>query len=112
MALQKANVENVDAVVMHAPGTVKGDLSELNAINTVFGTELPLLTSNKWLVGHTFGASGMLNIEMAILMLKHNKFIENPFFKNEGLLPSDLKTVLVNAVGFGGNAVSIIISKP
>jgi 3-oxoacyl-(acyl-carrier-protein) synthase len=112
MALQKANVENVDAVVMHAPGTVKGDLSELNAINTVFGKELPLLTSNKWLVGHTFGASGMLNIEMAILMLKHNRFIENPFFKNEGLLPSDLKTVLVNAVGFGGNAVSIIISKP
>jgi 3-oxoacyl-[acyl-carrier-protein] synthase II len=45
-------------------------------------------------------------------MLKHNRFIENPFFNNERLLARELKTVLVNAVGFGGNAVSIIISKP
>ena len=111
MALLKAGVKTVDAIVLHAPGTVKGDASELNAIKAVFGKELPLLTSNKWLVGHTFGASGMLNIEMGILMLKHNQFIENPFFSNERLLPKELKTILVNAVGFGGNAVSIIISK-
>ena len=84
----------------------------MNSIKAVFGKELPLLTSNKWLVGHTFGASGMLNIEMAILMLKRNRFIENPFFSNERHLPKELKTILVNAVGFGGNAVSIIISKP
>lgn len=100
MALQKAGVKTVDAIVMHAPGTVKGDVSELNAIKTVFGKELPLLTSNKWLVGHTFAASGMLNVEMEILMLKHNQFIENPFkenpfFSNERLLPRELKTVLL-----------------
>jgi 3-oxoacyl-[acyl-carrier-protein] synthase II len=112
MALLKADLKTVDAIVMHAPGTVKGDMSELNAIKAVFGNELPLLTANKWLVGHTFGASGMLNVEMGTLMLKHNRFIENPFFNNERLLARELKTVLVNAVGFGGNAVSIIISKP
>jgi len=112
MALQKANLKTVDAVIMHAPGTVKGDMAEYNAINEVFNDTLPLLTSNKWLVGHTFAASGMLSIEMGILMLKNNKFIENPFFSNQRHLPKELKTVLVNAVGFGGNAVSIIISKP
>ena len=112
MALQKADLKTVDVIVMHAPGTVKGDVSELNAIKAVFGKELPLLTSNKWLLGHTFGASGMLNIEMGVLMLKNNQFIENPFFSNERHLPKELKTILVNAVGFGGNAVSIIISKP
>jgi 3-oxoacyl-[acyl-carrier-protein] synthase II len=112
MALQKAGLKTVDVIVMHAPGTVKGDVSELNAIQIVFGDEFPLLTSNKWLVGHTFGASGMLNIEMAVLMLKNNEFIENPFFNNERHPPKELKTILVNAVGFGGNAVSIIISKP
>lgn len=112
MALQKAELKTVDVIVMQAPGTVKEDVSELNAIKAVFGKELPLLTSNKWLLGHTFGASGMLNIEMGILMLKNNQFIENPFFSNERHLPKELKTILVNAVGFGGNAVSIIISKP
>lgn len=112
MALKKANLQKVDAIVMHAPGTVKGDVSELNAITEVFGEDLPLLTSNKWLVGHTFGASGMLSIEMAVLMLKHNEFIENPFFSNQKEFPKHLKTMLINAVGFGGNAVSIIISAP
>tara|TARA_A100000171_G_C2139849_1_gene154075 strand:- start:3985 stop:5148 length:1164 start_codon:yes stop_codon:yes gene_type:complete len=111
-ALDSANLETVDAVILHAPGTVKGDVAEKNAINLVFGKQLPLLTSNKWLVGHTFATSGMLSIEMAVLMLQKNKFIENPFFANARHLPQELQTVLVNAVGFGGNAVSIILQKP
>jgi len=111
MALQKSGIKIIDAIVMHAPGTVKGDRAEMNAIETVFGINTPLLTSNKWLIGHTFGASGMMSLELAVLMLQHNRFIENPFYKNMLNPPSKLKTVLINAVGFGGNAVSIIISK-
>ena len=112
MALEKAGIDKVDAIVMHAPGTVKGDVAEKNAIDAVFGKQLPLLTSNKWMVGHTFAASGMLSIEMAIHMLSHNAFIENPFFGNARHLPTTLQTILVNAVGFGGNAVSIVLEKP
>lgn len=111
-ALENAKLETVDAIILHAPGTVKGDVAEKNAIHIVFGKQLPLLTSNKWLVGHTFATSGMLSIEMAVLMLQKNKFIENPFFANARHLPQELKTVMVNAVGFGGNAVSIILATP
>ncbi|MAZ73994.1 MAG: beta-ketoacyl synthase [Flavobacteriaceae bacterium] len=111
-ALESASVETVDAVILHAPGTIKGDMAEKNAITIVFGKQLPLLTSNKWLVGHTFATSGMLSIEMAVLMLQKNKFIENPFFSNARHLPQKLQTVLVNAVGFGGNAVSVILKLP
>ena len=64
------------------------------------------------MLGHTFGASGMMSLEMAVLMIAHNTFVENPFYENARHLPEVLKTVMVNAVGFGGNAVSIIISKP
>jgi 3-oxoacyl-(acyl-carrier-protein) synthase len=112
MALKKAAIKTVDAIIMHAPGTVKGDVAEKNAIDILFKEKQPLLTSNKWMVGHTFAASGMLSIEMAIYMLQHNKFIENPFYSNPRDLPSTLKTVLINAVGFGGNAVSIILCRP
>ncbi len=112
MALEKAGLDTVDCIVMHAPGTVKGDLAEKRAIDTIFGNGLPLLTSNKWLLGHTFAASGMMSLQMAMLMLKHNKFIENPYFPNARHLPTEMKSVMVNAVGFGGNAVSIIISNP
>jgi 3-oxoacyl-(acyl-carrier-protein) synthase len=110
-ALQEAGIREVDAVVMHAPGTVKGDLAEKEAIDRVFGSHLPLLTSNKWQVGHTFAASGPLSIEMAVMMIVNNHFVENPFYANRRHLPNTLDTVMVNAVGFGGNAVSIIIGK-
>lgn len=112
MALQTAALRDVDVVVMHAPGTVKGDLAEFNAVVKVFGNKLPLLTTNKWIIGHTFGASGMLSVEMGVWMLQHNKLIENPFFENQRHLPTQLQHIMINAVGFGGNAVSIIISKP
>ncbi|ASV30459.1 beta-ketoacyl synthase N-terminal-like domain-containing protein [Maribacter cobaltidurans] len=110
MALKNIPLENIDVVVMHAPGTLKGDISEVSAIKKVFGNNIPFLTTNKWKLGHTFAASGMLNIEMAILMLKHQKVIKVPFLEN-GNFPSHVNNVLVNAVGFGGNAVSIVLSK-
>lgn len=111
-ALDSAGLKTVDAIVLHAPGTVKGDQAEKNAIDIIFGKQLPLLTSNKWILGHTFGASGMFSIELAVMMLQNNKFIENPYFSNTRHLPATLKTVMINAVGFGGNAVSIIIKNP
>ncbi|MEM7084852.1 MAG: beta-ketoacyl synthase N-terminal-like domain-containing protein [Bacteroidota bacterium] len=111
MALQKAALSTVDVIIMHAPGTVKGDKAEKNAIDAVFEDELPMLTSNKWMIGHTFGASGMMSLEFGILMLQHNKFIGNPFFDNAIDASEEIKTVMINAVGFGGNAVSIIVGK-
>jgi 3-oxoacyl-(acyl-carrier-protein) synthase len=95
---------------MHAPGTVKGDLSEFNAIKKIFCNKIPFLTTNKWKVGHTFGASGMLSIEMAILMLQKQKAISVPFTQKQES-PESIENVMINAVGFGGNAVSILLSK-
>ncbi|MBP1225869.1 beta-ketoacyl synthase N-terminal-like domain-containing protein [Flavobacterium sp. 1355] len=110
MALQETNLEEVDAIVMHAPGTIKGDLTELRAIEKVFGEQIPLLTTNKWKIGHTFGASGILSLELALLMMKYDTFVGVPFAKHKKQI-KPLKKILINAVGFGGNAVSILIEK-
>ncbi|MDR7372973.1 beta-ketoacyl synthase N-terminal-like domain-containing protein [Flavobacterium aquidurense] len=110
MALKEENLEDIDVVVMHAPGTIKGDLTELRAIEKVFGSKLPLLTTNKWKIGHTFGASGILSLELALLMMRHDKFIGVPFGEKQ-IQVKPIKKVLINAVGFGGNAVSILIEK-
>ena len=110
MALGNMDVAEVDAIVMHAPGTIKGDSSEFNAVKEVFGENMPQLTTNKWKIGHTFAASGMLNLELAVLMLRHNQMISLPFLEQKSNT-KDLKKILVNAVGFGGNAVSILICK-
>ncbi|MCM5661935.1 beta-ketoacyl synthase N-terminal-like domain-containing protein [Galbibacter mesophilus] len=109
MALKNTNPEDVDVIVMHAPGTKKGDSTEIKAIDKVFGTEKPALTTNKWKIGHTFGASGILSLELAILMMQHQKFIEVPFVQHDKK-PKKINKVLVNAVGFGGNAVSVLLS--
>jgi 3-oxoacyl-(acyl-carrier-protein) synthase len=108
MALANTDLSEVDAIVMHAPGTIKGDLTEYKAIEKVFGNNLPLLTTNKWKIGHTFGASGILSLELAILMLQHNQFVGVPFAKAQ-TQTKPIRKVLVNAVGFGGNAVSILL---
>jgi 3-oxoacyl-(acyl-carrier-protein) synthase len=110
MAIKNHNPDEIDAIVMHAPGTIKGDLSELKAIEKVFCNKTPFLTTNKWKLGHTFGTSGMLSLELAILMLQHQQAIAVPFAMKQEL-PNTLEKVLVNAVGFGGNAVSILLSK-
>ena len=83
MALAEAELDRVDVVLCHAPGTIKGDQSEVNAINAIWPNEVPLITSNKWKIGHTFGASGALSLELALLMLEHQCFISTPFEKVE-----------------------------
>ena len=110
MALGKTAPNEVDAVVMHAPGTIKGDLSEVAAIKKIFGKDMPALTTNKWKVGHSFGASGMLSLELAVLMLLHQEFIGVPYVKYDAM-PKQIKKVMVNAVGFGGNAVSVLLAR-
>ncbi|MCM8570937.1 beta-ketoacyl synthase [Gramella jeungdoensis] len=110
MALGDMKPEEVDAVVMHAPGTIGGDLAEVNALKEVFGKTLPAMTSNKWKTGHSFAASGIFSLEMAVMMLEHQEFLNVPFsgFQQR---PEKLENILVNSVGFGGNAVSIMVGK-
>ncbi|MEP0263123.1 beta-ketoacyl synthase N-terminal-like domain-containing protein [Dokdonia sp.] len=110
MAIGDLDPSEIDAIVMHAPGTVKGDQSEIEAINTIFCNKTPLLTTNKWKIGHTFGASGLLSLKLAVQMLQHQTYVGIPYLE-EKTRPQKLHNILVNAVGFGGNAVSVLVSK-
>lgn len=110
MAIGATPLSEIDAIVMHAPGTIKGDWSEYKAIEKVFGNRLPMLTTNKWKIGHTFGSSGLLSIELALLMLQEQTFFGTPFSETFSI-QKPIQNVLINAVGFGGNAVSILVSK-
>lgn len=109
-ALKNHDPKSIDVIIMHSPGTVLGDIAELRAIEAVFHTDTPLLTCNKWKLGHTFGASGALSLEMALLMLQHNQFIAPPYIETQ-TQNKEIKKIMINAVGFGGNAASIIIEK-
>lgn len=111
----RTNEIPIDLILLHAPGTVVGDRGELNAVKALFGDNVPLLFSNKWCIGHTMGAAGAFGIELAIDILKENKVPDFPYevsFKNRPLdINSDINTIMVNSAGFGGQALSVIISR-
>lgn len=111
MALQDAALTEVDVVVMHAPGTTQGDLSEWKAVKNVFGKHEPHLISSKHHTGHTLGASGGLSLELAIEMLNREESISFPYKTTVSQQNIKPQTALINAVGFGGNAVSVVIQK-
>lgn len=110
MALEHSGASTIDVIIPHATGTIKGDQAEMNAIQSVFGEKIPAMTSNKWKIGHTFGASGAFSMEMAIQMLQNQVFFPIPYLK-EQKIPQKIENILINAIGFGGNAVSIILKR-
>lgn len=103
--------QQVDAIITHTPGTRAGDKAELAAIKAVFGPQVPVLTTNKHLLGHTLGASGALSLHYALHLLKQQQIapIPYPARQTNPAIPA-LRRIMVNAAGFGGNAASVVVS--
>ncbi len=100
----------VDTVILHAPGTALGDTAEMAAVRRVFG-DIAVRTT-KHLTGHTYGASGMVSLQLAQHLLHKGNWpgVQYPTVA-EMLLenPDKPSQVLINTAGFGGNAISILI---
>ncbi|WP_022823347.1 beta-ketoacyl synthase N-terminal-like domain-containing protein [Hymenobacter norwichensis] len=112
-ALHQAGCQpaNVDAVVLHSPGTPAGDASERAALRAVFGEELPAFLSNKWLLGHTLGASAALSLDFALHVLETQQWPAAPFVTDLAKATSrPIRRILINAAGFGGNAASVLVT--
>lgn len=98
-----------DTIVVHAPGTARGDRAELAAIRTAFGDSSPSLCSSKWQLGHTFGASGALGLDFALALLNGIAPAPAPYASLLSAPPFPPQSVLVNAAGFGGLAISVLL---
>lgn len=122
-ALKKSNlkVEEIDYINAHGTGTNNNDLTEAIAIKRLFGEYNPLFSSTKPFTGHTLGAAGAVEAVFSILSLKHNLVFPNLNFKDameeiaakpvtELMENVEIRNVLSNSFGFGGNDSSLIIS--
>lgn len=113
-ALKKANLgpENIDIIIPHSPGTHHGDQAEKKAITSIFDVNVVKVINGKFLTGHTLATSGLLGVELGILMLKNDLELDFPY---PSLYPKvkvkEPKAVMINAMGFGGNAISLIVQK-
>lgn len=108
------DMDSIDAIITHSPGTIKGDQAEYNAILKIFGEQHPALCNNKWQIGHTLGASGAMSVAMALQMFKEDQIYKIPYLQESVCNPRKIsipKRILINATGFGGNTVSLLLEK-
>ena len=115
------NPADIDYINAHGTATPNNDLSESHGIKTVFGSSVPPFSSTKSYTGHTLAASGGIEAVFAILALNKGILLPNLNFsqaiEETGLIPvknysegHEIKHILSNSFGFGGNNSSIILS--
>lgn len=121
-ALQLAGIspKEIGFINAHGTATENNDEVESKAMVRLFG-EPPSFASTKSNIGHTLGASGAIEAVYSILNLDHQEIYQGLNFSNPipetGLTPvtgyekRNLKHVMSNSFGFGGNCSSLIFSK-
>jgi len=123
-ALQQSGLKpgDIDYINLHGTGTQNNDIAEGTAIRRLFDPVYPKMSSTKSFTGHTLGASGGIEAVYSVLALQHgiiypNLRLETPMkdlpFNVETRFTKniELKHVLSNSFGFGGNCSSLIFSK-
>ncbi|MCO5101237.1 MAG: beta-ketoacyl-ACP synthase I [Burkholderiaceae bacterium] len=116
----------VSYINTHGTSTPVGDITELDAIRTVFdgrGEPLPLVSSTKSMTGHSLGATGVQETIYSLLMLQHD-FVA-PSINIETLDPGAEgmpiartridgvrhETILSNSFGFGGTNCTLALAR-
>ena len=119
-ALHDAGLQPADVglIVGHGAGTLKGDAAELQAYQQAF-REVPPLVLHKWLTGHMLAASPGGSVAFAVSHLSSGTIPAHPYFAAEAsplarphsLLSRKAEHAIVCALGFGGNAAVIVLSR-
>ena len=120
----KQSLENTNPEVMIAHGTAThyNDLTEANAITLSFKEQTPpFITASKWSVGHSLGASGLVDLNMAAEIITQQKVSaiatlgESDLSVSEYLVRENknipVNSVLISSLGFGGISSSLILKK-
>jgi 3-oxoacyl-[acyl-carrier-protein] synthase-1 len=113
---------DIDYVNAHGTGTDNNDLSEGRAIQTLFGDNIPKVSSTKGYTGHTTSAAGGVEAVLSVLAIQNNMIFPNLNFETqmkelsfspETELLEGVKVdhVLSNSFGFGGNNSALIFSR-
>ena len=123
LALKDSDVssDQVGYINAHGTSTPLNDLGEAQAINAVFGTSGPLVSSTKGVTGHTLGAAGAIEAVAVVLALQKSLIPPTAGFSNPDpdMPPINLvheKAVewtpspsISNSFGFGGHNGCLVI---
>lgn len=113
--------DQVDHINAHGTGTQLNDIAEAGAIASLFGEEIPVV-STKGFTGHTLGAAGAIEFAFAAYAVEegwippslHADPIDPKVSLNvpTGVTRGRFRRVLSNSFAFGGNNVSVLVRSP
>jgi 3-oxoacyl-[acyl-carrier-protein] synthase II len=116
-------IDDVDYINAHGTGTIHNDIAETNAIKRVFGKrayEIPI-SSVKSMIGHSLGASAALEAVVCCFVFRDNIIPPTINFSSSKdcdlnyvpniALKKDVKVIMSNSFGFGGNNVVVVFKK-
>ena len=115
-------VKDIDYINAHATSTPVGDASEARALDKVFGSSRPLISSTKSMTGHECWMAGASEIVYSMLMMQNDFIAPNINFEtpddDSAKLNIATKTIdkkidvfLSNSFGFGGTNSSLIVKR-
>lgn len=113
---------HIDYINAHATSTKLGDICELDAIQQVFGNDIPLISSTKGMTGHPIAASAaheaiytMLMIDRGFIAGCTNIDIIDSATADFPILTKSINqqinTAMSNSFGFGGTNASLIFRR-
>lgn len=124
MALKDSGLApgSIEYINAHATSTPIGDQNEAKAIDHVFGSFKPLISSTKSMTGHEMWMAGASEVIYSLIMMQHSFIAPNINFEEpdefsvklnivKKTLSRDINTFLSNSFGFGGTNSSLIITK-
>jgi 3-oxoacyl-[acyl-carrier-protein] synthase-1 len=114
--------EDVDYINVHGTGTMNNDAAESAAMIRLFADAVPAFSSTKAFTGHTLAAAGGVEAVLSVMALHRGIIYPNLNFREPieqyGLVPNvefaqgrDLRCVLSNSFGFGGNCSSLVFTR-
>jgi 3-oxoacyl-[acyl-carrier-protein] synthase II len=98
---------DVDVIASSASGLSPFDRAELDAITRVFGART-CVAAPKAILGETLGAGGAMGMAAALAWFEGAA----PSAIVQGEVPAKVRTVLVSAMGFYGNASAVVLRRP
>lgn len=112
----------ISYINLHGTGTANNDSSEGKAIEQLFGNNIPMASSTKAYTGHTLGAAAGVEAVFSVLSIREGIVFPNLRFETpmEDIswqpvtalkTGQDIRHVLSNSFGFGGNCSSLVFSK-
>src|SRR6186713_1926984 len=122
MALENVKAP-VDYINPHATSTPVGDVPEINAIKTVFGSKTPAISATKSLTGHSQGAAGVHEAIYTLLMMQAGFICESaniqtidPAVEGANIVRqridnAEIHVALSNSFGFGGTNASLVFQR-